>query len=157
MADTYSSTSSKTKSYIEMELQERVSSAKSEPRMSIIYSAFEQKLFRFRPFTQEVLALNLRSLQTSSIVTDSEKFFPKAAWTITDDEKIIFSGGFDGRPRNSTILYSLHSNKIEKSGNMIYFRYHHSLVSCGKFVYAIGGMGSKALKECEKFNREKKI
>ena len=57
MADTYSSTSSKTKSYIEMELQERVSSAKSEPRMSIIYSAFEQKLFRFRPFTQEVLAL----------------------------------------------------------------------------------------------------
>ena len=54
------------------------------------------------------------------------------------------------------MLFNLITRRLEKANNMLYPRLNHSLISCGNFIYAIGGVASKIVKECEKFSLLKK-
>lgn len=153
LADSYTST---TKTYIEMELQER---PKAEAKPIKVLSDYQPRplyIYKFLDFSEEILSLNVQNSQACIFTIPGEKFFPQAAWSMTEDEKLIISGGFDGNPRNSTVVYNLITNKAERAGNMVIGRYHHVLISLGKYIYAIGGISNQIVKKCERFSLEKK-
>ncbi|OMJ91468.1 hypothetical protein SteCoe_5952 [Stentor coeruleus] len=136
---------------IEMETREKPKQIKDLGNI-LEYTNFSNSIFRFVAFTDNILCYNYKSRTQSLISVPGEKFFPKSSWCLTEDDKLLFSGGFDGIARNTTILYNLNTLKQEKTVNMIYPRHCHSLVSCGKYVYAFGGINGKILKDCEKFS-----
>ena len=148
------STSKKT--YIEMELQERPKAEAKPIKVMSDYEPLPLFLYKAVPYTEEIISLNVNNSQCTRLSLPGQKFFPGVAWAITEDEKLLFSGGFDGSARNSSILYNLITQKSEKSSSMIYPRYNHALVSCGKYIYAIGGKSLKILKECERFSLQRK-
>jgi Galactose oxidase, central domain len=155
-SETYSSNN---KIYMEMELQERNKTDSreiKEPIKPFEYNPVVPCIYKFQPNTQIIQSMALYSQVFNEIAVPNVKFSPKASWSITEDEKIVYSGGFDGSPKNFTLLFNLRTNKAEKAGNMAYARYNHSLISCGKYIFAIGGINSKLVKECEKFSLERK-
>lgn len=135
---------------IEMETREKPKQVKDWKNI-LEFTTFSNSIYRFEAFTDKIICYNSKSRTQSLISVPGEKFFPKSSWCLTEDDKLLFSGGFDGIARNTTILYNLNTLKQEKTSNMIYPRYCHKLVSCGKYVYAFGGISGKILKDCEKF------
>jgi hypothetical protein len=143
------------KFFIEMELQERPKPVK-ETLFSADFSSLGLRIYKCDEFSDAILVASLNSATVESIQISGEKIFPKAAWCVTEDEKLLICGGFDGNPRNSVLLYNLKTMRVEKAANMIFSRCSHGVVSCGKYIYAMGGVSGKMVKECERFSLENK-
>ena len=141
---------------IEMELQERNLPLK-ESKSKTVSEYRPPTMYKVETFSEEIFAINLDNLQKYILFINQEKIFPKSACCLSEDDKLFIAGGFDGTPRKAVVVFNIKSRKTEKTQNMNQPRFNHSLVSCGKYVYAIGGMCSAPLKNCEKFCLVKKV
>ena len=144
------------KTFIEVELQERPKAEAKPIKVLSDYAPLPLFLYKATPYTDKIISLNVNNSQCTTLSILGEGFFPGLAWATSEDEKLLLTGGFDGSARNSSILYSLTTQKQEKSSPMIYPRYNHALVSCGNYMYAIGGVSVSELTECERFSLQQK-
>ena len=75
---------------------------------------------------------------------------------MTEDGKLIMTGGFDESVKKTTFIYSSYERKTESMPKMLTAKYNHAQISVGSYVYIIGGIGACPLKECEKYNLHKR-
>ncbi|CAG9311623.1 unnamed protein product [Blepharisma stoltei] len=109
-------------------------------------------LYCFIPESSKLIIYNTSTKHPELIDFESEAFYSKSAWGVSEDGKLILTGGYDGSSRKQTFMYNLYEKCIEKAPNMILSRYNHAQVALGHYIYVIGGFNTSPLKECEKLN-----
>lgn len=113
-------------------------------------------VYNFIPLTNKIVFYNTTDNVLSELLIDSHVFPMKSAWSVTEDYKLILTGGFDEIAKKDAFLYNIYEKKTEKIPKMMSARYNHALISVGNFIYAIGGVSFGALRDCERYNLHKK-
>ena len=113
-------------------------------------------VYSFVPLTNKIVFYNLQDSLSSELLIDTHIFPPKASWSVSEDSKLILTGGFDEFAKKETFLYNIYDKKVERMPKMLSARYNHAQISIGNFVYVIGGVAAGPLKECERYSLHRK-
>lgn len=109
-------------------------------------------VYNFIPFTNKIVFYSTTDKTCNELVIDSHLFPSMAAWSVTEDDKLILTGGFDEFGQRNAFMYSIYDKKVENISKMIGAKYNHAQISVGSYVYVLGGVRVGPLRECEKFN-----
>jgi hypothetical protein len=108
------------------------------------------------PFANKIVFYNTVEEVINELIIDGHIFSTKSAWSVSEDGKVIMTGGFDEFAKKDSFMYSSFEKKIERMPKMLTAKFNHSQISVGNFVYVIGGMAAAPLKACEKYNLHRK-
>jgi hypothetical protein len=117
---------------------------------------FVPNVYNFLPLTNKIVFYNTVDESVNELIIDGHVFSTKAAWSVSEDGKVIMTGGFDEFAKKDTFIYSSFEKKIERMPKMLTPKFNHTQLSVGNFIYVIGGMAAAPLKACEKYNLHRK-
>ena len=136
---------------------EVASSAFSDPIKGHHFpKAFVETVFNFVPMASKLEFCSLHSLEFEDLVLDGQKFPACAAWSVTEDSKLVMTGGLDENARKECFMFNIFGRKIEKMPKMNGSRFNHAQISIGCYVYVFGGRAEVGLRECERFSLNRK-
>ncbi|CAG9315661.1 unnamed protein product [Blepharisma stoltei] len=131
-----------------------------DPRMQQI-SSFQKSrssdplppsLYCFIPESSRLIIYNTSTKDSEEIIFENDIFYSKSSWGVSEDGKLILTGGYDGNALKHTFMYNLYDKFTEKVPNLMQARYNHAQVALGNYVYALGGFNTNPMKDCERLN-----
>ena len=117
---------------------------------------FQPIVYNFLPDCSRVEFCNIREGSFAELKIDGEVFPAMAAWTVSQDAKLILTGGFTEVARRENFVYNIFEKKTEKIPKMIVGRFNHAQLQAGSYIYVIGGSNGTPLKDCERFNLQRR-
>lgn len=117
---------------------------------------FQPIVYNFLPGSSRIEFCNIRENSLAELKIDGEVFPAMAAWTVSQDAKLILTGGFEEIAKRENFVYNIVEKKTENIPKMLMARFNHAQLEAGSYIYVLGGSNGTPLKDCERFNLQRK-
>jgi hypothetical protein len=113
---------------------------------------FVPYVFHFKAFSSKIEFFEVKSEEVAELSIDGEIFPSMAAWSVSEDGKVILTGGINDFVKKEGFLYSISEKKSERIAKINTPRFNHAQISVGCYIYIIGGRNNSPLRDCERFS-----